>query len=649
MTETNITVNTVSGNEGMTRIRIVENAISEAALTKKHIIYLVTEDRDILEELFDKAPATIASLGGGDIEIEGYSQARKSNQLEDGFERFNSKPYKGTTSRYIFIEDFHLLCAEPKTSTTSIRIKELLIEAKNKYETSNNRLVLFLISPKVISLVGFEQDVAIIYVPSLSKKEIAGIIIESAINHGLDKKEYEEEVITNANNIAGMFRGLSKSQLMDTLAILSAEFGKGFYHTSVLSESDVEEMDKSISRCIKRKRRESVETDSTITFKDVKNVIKGMETYVAWLKQEENDLLSPVEAFKWGRIPPKGVLFCGLPGTGKTEAAKYTADRLGIPLIELRMDNILDKHQGESESAFKQYRNKVNSLAPCIVLIDEIEKTIGDNNEGGSSNTKKHLLQALLDWMQEGSEGLFFFATCNSLRGLENKPELTREGRFSQKFSVFMPSYDSLVGMFDIHIKNVEKIIKENGGEMEFGDENFGRKAAEAFLGKIANEIEDTEGGKKGRNYFYTGSNAQHLINLTQQICHNNSGKKRYTVDEYAEKLFEAATSDFSLPYGRTNFPDIAEFWILARKNNYPDATGDTLFPFHAFIPSDGEKADDGKLKTASRFDPDEKLKEIINKHNYNKLMFEKITKEIIRLHDENISDKQNYRKILLD
>lgn len=125
------------------------------------------------------------------------------------------------------------------------------------------------------------------------------------------------------------------------------------------------------------------------------------------------------------RLVPKGVLFDGLSGTGKTQGAKWLADRWGVPLYRLD-PSILNKYYGESENNLKTIFAKVAQEAPCILLQDEVEKLFGQTG-GENSQMASRLLGMMLWQMQESRDRVFHIMTSNKKDILP--PELIREGR----------------------------------------------------------------------------------------------------------------------------------------------------------------------------------------------------------------------------
>jgi hypothetical protein len=126
------------------------------------------------------------------------------------------------------------------------------------------------------------------------------------------------------------------------------------------------------------------------------------------------------------RLIPKGLLLDGDTGTGKTQGTKWLANQWGVPLYRLD-PSILNKYYGESESNLQTIFAKVAQEAPCILLVDEIEKLFGRNKGGEVDSMTSRLLGLLLWFMQESRDRVFIVMTSNRKDLLPE--ELYREGR----------------------------------------------------------------------------------------------------------------------------------------------------------------------------------------------------------------------------
>lgn len=124
------------------------------------------------------------------------------------------------------------------------------------------------------------------------------------------------------------------------------------------------------------------------------------------------------------RLRPKGLLFKGEPGTGKTMAAKYLARKLGVPLYRLDLGAIFHRYVGDSEENMRRALAEADRAEPCVLLIDEVEKALKVDDD---SAVASRILGSLLWWMQERESRVLVLMTTNDPKALPR--ELIREER----------------------------------------------------------------------------------------------------------------------------------------------------------------------------------------------------------------------------
>ena len=178
----------------------------------------------------------------------------------------------------------------------------------------------------------------------------------------------------------------------------------------------------------------------------------GMDQFLQWLDVRSKVFKDPIRANAIGiHRTPRGILLLGLPGSGKSLAAKVIARRWKLPLVRLDVGALRDKWVGSSEARIREALQVVEAMAPCILWIDEIDKGVGQAENVSSSTADLNIRATLLTWMQEHRYPVFTVATANRFAHLP--PELTRAGRFDARFFFGCPGDEGRRQIFTVHIE----------------------------------------------------------------------------------------------------------------------------------------------------------------------------------------------------
>lgn len=156
----------------------------------------------------------------------------------------------------------------------------------------------------------------------------------------------------------------------------------------------------------------------------------------------------------------KAVLLVGIPGTGKTFFPKCFAGHTKRLLIMLNLSIIMETTEPiftlNRVFEYLSYRNRLNPNEKYVILIDEIEKMIG-NSSPQEKRILGRLLTVLNDIHTPASEYNFnaiFFVTANDLNNIiDNNPELLRRGRFDELFFINLPKDEMATQTFQIYMK----------------------------------------------------------------------------------------------------------------------------------------------------------------------------------------------------
>ncbi|HBP22157.1 MAG TPA: hypothetical protein DEA08_30800 [Planctomycetes bacterium] len=172
----------------------------------------------------------------------------------------------------------------------------------------------------------------------------------------------------------------------------------------------------------------------------------GLDALVEWLGKRR-DLFS-TEALEQGLPVPRGILLMGVSGCGKSSAAKATSTLWNAPLFRLDLNLVFSGLFGTPEAAFHRALSVVESAAPAVLWVDELENGLSAATEGSS---QQHLFSAFLTWMQEKPALVFVAATANRVDLLP--PEVLRRGRFDQVFFCDLPDAEARREIAQIHLR----------------------------------------------------------------------------------------------------------------------------------------------------------------------------------------------------
>lgn len=214
------------------------------------------------------------------------------------------------------------------------------------------------------------------------------------------------------------------------------------------------------------------------------NDIGGLENLKGWLIKRNNSWSE--SAKKYCLPSPKGVLITGVPGCGKSLTAKVTSAIWQLPLLKLDFGKIFSGIVGSSEENMRKALKTAEAVAPSILWVDEIEKSLSGINSNGDSGTSSRIFGTFLNWMQEKTAPVFVIATANNISGLP--PELLRKGRFDEIFFVDMPTQKEREEIFKVHL---EKRLKnsEVSGKIQV-NKILCEKLAQMTEGIVGAEIE---------------------------------------------------------------------------------------------------------------------------------------------------------------
>ncbi|MFC2294494.1 MAG: AAA family ATPase, partial [Leptotrichia hongkongensis] len=400
----------------------------------------------------------------------------KSDEIMDLYSFLNILFSEGVkTNVFLIIKNAE---EEMKDAKNIALIKKI---AETRYSNSDYNFTVIVVTEAETVPKDLEKFTSILDIPNMTKDEIEKYIWNFAKenNVNVDKNDVGEVAIS--------LKGLTKLEIDHVLNMI------------IESKNNISISGRDI---IIREKGQIIKKSSILEIIDFKEKIEeigGLEGLKEWLSSKAQVFRRLDEAKKFGVDTPKGVLLVGMPGCGKSLAAKASARLFNVPLLRLDIGRLLGKYVGESEHNMRVALKTAESISPCILWIDEIEKAFaGIDQNGGASDITKRLFGQFLTWLQEKENTVFVVATANDITAFP--PEFLRKGRFDEVFFIDFPNEEERERIFEIHLEkrgkmsddiNLKELAEETEGYCGADIEEIVKNAVEnKFILETENEEE---------------------------------------------------------------------------------------------------------------------------------------------------------------
>jgi SpoVK/Ycf46/Vps4 family AAA+-type ATPase len=296
-----------------------------------------------------------------------------------------------------------------------------------------------LLSPKLEMPPELEKDVTVIDYPLPAREDLSRLF-ETVARDVADNPAFSVEP-----SLEGRER-IVEAALGLTLQEAENVFAKTLVTTGRLTARELSVVHSEKKQIIRKSGLlDYIETGAEI------DDVGGLDNLKAWLRKRREAFGE--RARRFGLPAPRGALFVGVQGCGKSLCAKAVSNLWSLPLLRLDAGAVFSQYVGQSESNMRRAIKLAESIAPVILWIDEIDKGFAGltTNSGGDSGTTMRVFGSFITWMQEKTAPVFAIATANNVEALP--AELLRKGRFDEIFFVDLPDERERGEIVRIHLR----------------------------------------------------------------------------------------------------------------------------------------------------------------------------------------------------
>ena len=275
------------------------------------------------------------------------------------------------------------------------------------------------------------------------------------VNFPLPGTEELEDVLVNLTRTPGVrvnLTPLGHEKLVQAALGLTSSQAQRVFARAIVTDGVLDDRDIDLVTDEKKQIIRESEALEFYAVSESPDDVGGPGVLKEWLRLRERAFTQ--EARAYGLPAPKGIALIGIPGTGKSLTAKMIGGLWRLPLLRLDVGALFGSLVGESEERTRRALQVAETVAPCVVWIDEVEKALAHG--GLDSGTSTRVFGTILTWMQEKTSPCFVVATANDIASLP--PELLRKGRFDEIFFLDLPTQAERKEIFTVHLRKRNRI-----------------------------------------------------------------------------------------------------------------------------------------------------------------------------------------------
>lgn len=356
-------------------------------------------------------------------------------------------------------------------------IRRRLRELADALVTSKTTVVI--LSPRLVLPQELQKAITVVDVPLPNREELDGLLEQILASERLPARLEPRE----RDALVRSAQGMTLREFEQSLALSVGELG---------------ELDGRAVALVLREKEQVVRKSSAlecVRWEEGFEAVGGLARLKAFLEARRDAFTA--EARAYGLPAPRGLCLIGVQGCGKSLSAKSVARYYNLPLLRFDVGRAFAGLVGQSEENARAALRLAESLAPCVLWIDELEKSLAGARSSASSDagTTARVISTITTWLQERpTAGVYVVATANDISALP--PELIRKGRFDEIFFVDLPDPQERSAILEIHLAKRQR--EPSGFDLEqIAAESEGFSGAELEEGVIAALYEAFADGRR--------------------------------------------------------------------------------------------------------------------------------------------------------
>lgn len=184
--------------------------------------------------------------------------------------------------------------------------------------------------------------------------------------------------------------------------------------------------------------------------------IAGMEDVKKKLREQ---VILPIKnrelSEKYQLNYPRGILFYGLPGCGKTFFAMALAGELNLPYFSITAGDIASVYiHGTTQNITKIFSEAISN-SPCVLFMDELDG-IACRRQENDSNISQSINEQITELITQIDRAIAAKVTIigatNLMKNID--PAILRNGRFDTKIEIPKPDEKSRGMLFKMYLNN---------------------------------------------------------------------------------------------------------------------------------------------------------------------------------------------------